>query len=170
MEKVSKLQTETLEDGIMNFGSLAEEVSNLIKEGISSTKLRVKFKRIEEMAQKLMDKRDDVHSISLGISDFDARGLETRIRKLVIEEVKKTEAIVSHFLKDFNHASTAATAEAAKLVGEEAIAVIQREKLYSYPNFLDMKRQVKLFWSILFGLKIGNHKYWSMKKSTEQVC
>ena len=45
MEKVAKFQTklEILEACIVNFGSSAEDVSNLIKEEISFTDVREKF-------------------------------------------------------------------------------------------------------------------------------
>ena len=97
MEKVVKFQTklETLEAGIVNFWSPAEVVSNIIRERISFTDVREKFKRIEEMAQKLSDKKDALHSVSPGINDFDVEGLKKRIRKVVIDEVKEAGAIVS---------------------------------------------------------------------------
>ena len=76
MEKLTKFKTkqEILEASIVNFGSPAEDVTNLIKEWILSTNVRAESKRIEVMAPKLFNKKDDLHTISLGINDFDAEG------------------------------------------------------------------------------------------------
>ena len=67
------------------------------------------------MAPKIFHKKDDLHTISLGINDFDAEGLKTRFRMTVIDKVKKAKVIVSQFLKDSS--PTAATAEAARTSG-----------------------------------------------------
>ena len=61
------------------------------------------------MAPKLFNKKDDLHTISLGINYFDAEGLKTRFRMTVIDKVKKARVIVSQFLKDSS--PTAATAK-----------------------------------------------------------
>ena len=47
----------------------------------------------------------------------DIEGLKTRIRKVVIDKLKKAEAIVSQFLKDSSLAWTAATAKADRTKG-----------------------------------------------------
>ena len=56
MERVVnfKNKRKILEASIANFRSSAEEVSNLIKEGISFTNVRAAIKRLEEMAQNLI--------------------------------------------------------------------------------------------------------------------
>ena len=112
MEKVAKFQTKlkVLEASILNFGSPAEDVSNLIKEGISSTDVRADIKKIKEMAKKLIDKKDDLCSISSGIKYFDAGELKMRFRKVVIDEVKKARVIFSPFLKDSCPNATSAEA------------------------------------------------------------
>ena len=136
MEKVAKFQTKlkTPEAGVVNFGIPAEDISNLIREGISFTDVREKFKRMEEKAQKLLDKKDDLHSLSPGIDDFDVEGLETRIRKGVIDEVKKAEAIVSQFLKDSTPVSTAATAGADRTGGGTGSSNTKKEAM-QLPRF-----------------------------------
>ena len=72
---------------------------------------------IEEMAQKLIDRKDDLCSNHSGIIDFDFERLETRIRKEAIEEVVKAKVIALQFLKDAYHVSHATTARATRTGG-----------------------------------------------------
>ena len=68
-EKVARVQTklETLEAGLTNFGSPAEEISNLIKDGISVNDVRAEIRRIEETAQELADMKDATLSAGSGV-------------------------------------------------------------------------------------------------------
>ena len=54
IERMAKFKTKQkiLEASIMNFGTPAENITNLIKEGISSTDVRAESNRFEEIAQK----------------------------------------------------------------------------------------------------------------------
>ena len=90
IKRMAKFKTKQkiLKASIMNFGTPAENITNLIKEGISSTDVRAESNRFEEMAKKLFHKKDDIHSISSGINDFDAEGFKTRLRMTVIDKVK----------------------------------------------------------------------------------
>ena len=97
-----------MEASIINFGSPAEDVSNLIKEGISFADMRTEIKRIKEKAQRLINTKNNLISNSLYSTDFDP-GLEIRLRKKVIDETEKAQGIALKFFKDSNPVSTAAT-------------------------------------------------------------
>ena len=117
------------------------------------------------MAPKLFNKKDDLHTISLGINYFDAEGLKTRFRMTVIDKVKKARVIVSQFLKDSS--PTAATAKTVWTGGGVSHSSNIKREAVQLPKFSGDKM---LFLNILFGSKIGNLKFWNMRKNTEQVC
>ena len=97
-------------------------------------------------------------SISTGVADFDLEGLETRIRKEVIEDVERAKAIALQLLKDSDHVSPAATVRPARTSGGARTAVIQRRKLCSCQSSLVTKREARLFLNILSGSKTRTHR------------
>ena len=120
------------------------------------------------MAPKLFRKKDDLHTISLRINDFDAEGLKTRFRKTVIDKVKKARVIVSQFLKDSS--PTAATAETVWTGGGVSHSSNIKREAVQLPKFSGDKMAGHAFLNILFGSKIGNLKFWNKRKYTKQVC
>ena len=147
MDKVAKFQTKLtmLEARIVNFESPSEDVSTLIKEGISSINVRAYIKRIKEMAQKPISRKDDLHSISSGINNFDAEELETRFRKVAIDEVNKARVIVPQFLKDSTPASTAATAKAVRTGGGASHSSNIKMEAFQLPKFSGDERGGQAF-------------------------
>ena len=63
--------------------------------------------------QRLIKKKNDLISLSTGVTDLELEEFEMRIRKEVIEEAEKAKAIALQFLKDSDHVSPAATVRAA---------------------------------------------------------
>ena len=55
--------------------------------------MRAEIRRFEETAWRLIEKRDKLILSSPSSTEFDLQRLEAKIKKIVIEEVEKAEAI-----------------------------------------------------------------------------
>lgn len=64
------------------------------------------------MAQRLIDRQNDLLSNNSSFTDFDLEGLETRLKKKVTDEAEKAKAIALQFLKDSNLVLSAAIVRA----------------------------------------------------------
>ena len=109
-----------------------------------------------------MDKMDDLRSIRSGINDFDTEELETRFRKVVIDEVNKARIFVSQFLKDSTPASTAATAEASR-TGGGTCSSNTKMKAMQFPRFSGEEKGSQAFlkypiWSKNLKSQINDYK------------
>ena len=130
--------------------------------------MRTEIKRIEETAQRIIDRKNDLISSGSYSTDFDPEGLETRMTKEVLDETNKAQGIDLQFPKDSN--PTAATAKTVWNGGGVSHSSIIKREAVQLPKFSGDKMAGHAFLNILFGSKIGNLKFWNKRKYTKQVC
>lgn len=145
LERKEKFNSDAmvLEDCIFNFGSPAKNVSKLIKDGIMFADMRIEIKRIEEMMQRLIERKNNLVSNSSGFTGCDLEGLQTRLRKEVIKEAEKAKAIALQFLKESDYVLP--TSGAAGTGGRASHSSNTKKEAVQLPKFASDKKGGQAF-------------------------